>query len=107
MTKCGLKCERADDFFGTDRIMQSIRENINRARLIVAEITGRRANVLYELGIAHTLEKPVIMITQSKNDIPFDLIHLRYIVYKYKPQKIDKFEGNLERTIRIVLDSTS
>jgi hypothetical protein len=37
--------------------------------------------VFYEIGIAHTLGREVILITQSVEDIPFDLRHLRYVHY--------------------------
>jgi hypothetical protein len=104
--KCALRCERADDIHDISGIMQSVWESINRARLIVAEMTGRNPNVFYELGIAHTLGKQVIMITQSMDFVPFDLKHLRCIVYEYKPGQIQTFEANLEKTIKAVLSST-
>lgn len=106
-TRCGLRCERADDIYGISGVMQSVWEGINRARLIVAELTGRNPNVFYELGIAHTLGKPVIMLTQSMDFVPFDLRHLRCIVYNYKPNDIKRFEMALERTVRTVLSSTA
>jgi hypothetical protein len=37
--------------------------------------------VFYEAGIAHTLGRDAILITQSEHDIPFDLRHLRYVKY--------------------------
>jgi nucleoside 2-deoxyribosyltransferase len=86
--------------------MQSVWESVNRARLIIADMTERNPNVFYELGIAHTLGKPVIMITQSMDYVPFDLKHLRCIVYDYKPGTISRFEQVLEKTVRRVLEST-
>jgi nucleoside 2-deoxyribosyltransferase len=55
---------------------------INQAAFIIADVTGRNPNVMYELGIAHTLGKPVIIITQEINKIPFDFKHLRHYVYE-------------------------
>ena len=100
---CNLRCERADDIYGVQGIMQSIWEAIFQARVIIAEMTGSNANVFYELGIAHTLGKPVIMITQSMDFIPFDLRHLRCIVYRYTPDNILAFEKALRSTLRSVL----
>ncbi|MET4764181.1 MULTISPECIES: hypothetical protein [Bradyrhizobium] len=37
--------------------------------------------MFYEAGIAHTLGREVILITQNENDIPFDLRHLRHVRY--------------------------
>lgn len=104
--RCNLRCERADDIHDISGVMQSVWESINRARIIIAEMTERNPNVFYELGIAHTLGKPVIMVTQSMEFVPFDLKHLRCIVYDYKPGAISKFEDALEKTVRRVLAST-
>ena len=46
------------------------------------------------------------MITQSMDYVPFDLKHLRCIVYEYKPGKIEKFERALERTVKTVLSGS-
>ena len=46
-TRCGLRCERADDIYGISGVMQSVWEGINRARLVVADLTGRNPNVFY------------------------------------------------------------
>jgi hypothetical protein len=53
-----------------------------RSRVVICDCTGRNPNVFYEIGIAHTLGREVILITQNPEDIPFDLRHLRsaYIV---------------------------
>jgi transcriptional regulator with AAA-type ATPase domain len=104
--KCGLRCERADDIHDISGIMQSVWESVNRARVIIAEMTDRNPNVFYELGIAHTLGKHVVMITQSMDFVPFDLKHLRCIVYDYKPGQIERFEAHLAKTILTVLSST-
>jgi hypothetical protein len=54
---------------------------IDRSRVVIADCTGRNPNVFYEIGIAHTLGREVILITQNNADIPFDLRHLRYVQY--------------------------
>jgi nucleoside 2-deoxyribosyltransferase len=85
--------------------MQSVWEGINRAGIVIADMTERNPNVFYELGIAHTLGKPVVMITQSMEFVPFDLKHLRCLVYDYKPAKISRFEEALRRTILTVIET--
>jgi anti-anti-sigma factor len=98
----GYQCNRADDIFNIGEIMKQIWIEINEAQLIIAEMTGCNPNVLYELGIAHTIGKKVIMITQSLDYVPFDLRHLRTILYEYKPHKIDEFEYNLASMVMAV-----
>ncbi len=77
----GLRCRRADEIWETPAIIQDIVNLIDRARVVVCDCTGRNPNVFYEIGIAHTLGREVILLTQSEHDVPFDLRHLRYIRY--------------------------
>ena len=42
---------------------------------------GRNPNVLYELGLAHAIGKPTILISQTIDDVPFDLKHVRTLLY--------------------------
>jgi len=95
----GLICKRADDIYDNRPIIEDIWKSINVASIIIAELTGRNPNVFYETGIAHTVGKEVILITQNINDIPFDLRHLRCIVYDYTPRGAQTLEDNLSRTI--------
>jgi len=76
-----LRCRRADDFWESPAVMQDVVTLIDRSKIVIADCTNRNQNVFYEIGIAHTLGKEVILITQNENDIPFDLRHLRYIKY--------------------------
>tara|TARA_R110002096_G_scaffold201398_3_gene386016 strand:+ start:2117 stop:2953 length:837 start_codon:yes stop_codon:yes gene_type:complete len=77
----GFRCRRADDIWENPAIIQDIVSLIDRARVIICDCSGRNPNVFYEIGIAHTLGREVILITQDHEDIPFDLRHLRYVQY--------------------------
>lgn len=77
----GLRCRRADDIWENAAIIQDVVALIDRSRVVICDCTGRNPNVFYEAGIAHTLGREVILITQSEHDIPFDLRHLRYVKY--------------------------
>lgn len=99
----GLQCTRADDIYDNRPIMEDIWQRINEAGLVIAELTGRNANVFYETGVAHTVGKEVVLITQSMEDVPFDLRHLRCIVYEYTPRSMTVFEENLKNTISTIL----
>jgi hypothetical protein len=72
---------RADDIWEHEAVIQDIVSLINQSRIIICDCTRRNANVFYETGIAHTLGKDVILITQNESDIPFGLRHLRYVTY--------------------------
>lgn len=90
-----LTCLRGDDLYTSRSIMQDVWSLIYNSKIIVADCSGKNPNVMYELGIAHTLGKNVILLTQDINDIPFDLQHLRYIQYEYAPQSIDQIKEKL------------
>jgi hypothetical protein len=77
----GLRCRRADDIWENASIIADIVSPIDRSRVVICDCTGRNPNVFYEIGIAHTLGREVILITQAEADIPFDLRHLRYVKY--------------------------
>jgi len=80
--KAGLRPVRADaEIFGSGKIMDQIWLGIRAAKVLVAEMTTRNPNVFYELGLAHALEKPVVLVSSNENDVPFDLQHIRVIYY--------------------------
>ena len=64
--------------------MIGIWRSINEARIVIADITGGNPNVFYEIGIAHTIGKDVILISQDigEKDIPFDIHARRVIDYR-------------------------
>lgn len=95
----GVSISRGNDVFATNSIMSDIWQSINNCKLVIAECTGRNPNVFYEIGIAHTVGKPTVLITQSIDDIPFDLRHIRCIVYEYTPRGMTKFDDALRQTL--------
>lgn len=77
----GFQCQRADDMWVHAHIMTDIIELICTSSIVVCDLTTKNPNVFYEAGIAHTLGKEVILITQSNEDVPFDLRPIRYLQY--------------------------
>ena len=81
---------RADnEIFGAGKIMDQVWQGINAAKVLVAELTSKNPKVFYELGIAHALQKPVVLVSSNEDDVPFDLKHIRVIYY----DKNDPFWG--------------
>lgn len=95
----GLKCIRADDLYGTQPIIEDVWKSINEAKIIIADVTQRKSNVFYEIGIAHTVGKNVIIISQDIDDVPFDLRHLRCIIYETTPRGAKNLVEQLKSTI--------
>lgn len=93
----GAYCERVDEQIFQESILQRIYNQISKADVIVADMTGRNANVFYETGYAHALGKHVILLTQRDSDIPFDLKHYPHIIYG---GSIAGMKQDLERRVR-------
>ncbi|MCX6599960.1 MAG: hypothetical protein NT025_00130, partial [bacterium] len=79
--EAGFEPVRADELFSSGGVVEQIWEQIRKAKLLIADLTGKNANVFYELGLAHAARKPVVFITKDVTDVPFDLKHLRVIVF--------------------------
>jgi hypothetical protein len=77
----GYKVLRAKDIWEHSTVIQDVFSLIYRSHIVVCDFSGKNPNVFYEAGIAHTLGKHVVPITQSSSDIPFDLQHHRYFSY--------------------------
>lgn len=100
-----LICKRADDLFGHD-VMLDIYESIATARIVIAEITNRNANVFYELGMAHALGKDVILLSQGTAHIPFDLNRFRHCIYSNDGPGYEKLRSYLPHAINEALNSS-
>jgi hypothetical protein len=81
INEAGMIPQRADDLYRPSNIVQDIWNLTKQARIILADLSNKNPNVFYELGLAHALAKPAILITQNMDDIPFDLRGLRIIEY--------------------------
>jgi hypothetical protein len=77
----GYDVARADTRFDERSILEKIVTGIHDADLVIADITNTNANVMYELGVAHSLGKPTIMLAQSVLSLPFDI--RAYPVHEY------------------------
>ena len=103
-----LVCRRADDIKSNRAVIQDIWKSLCEARFVIADLTGFNANVLYELGIAHTLGKETILIYQRGADVkfPFDLTHIRRIEYENNAIGGRALETELRATMRTVINAT-
>jgi hypothetical protein len=80
-SRLNLKCIRADTITLPGRITHQIMDAIRAATAIVADVTGSNPNVMFELGYADALGKPIVVLNQRLTEAPFDLKDWRQIVY--------------------------
>lgn len=106
LEECGLYAIRGDSLYRPTTIVDDIWQGIREAKLLIAELTDRNPNVFYELGLAHAISKPVILISKSIDDVPFDLRSIRVLVYdKDHPDWGNKLRLSLTKAIKEVLQS--
>ena len=97
--KLGIDCKRADDIWDNSILIQDVFDLIFTSHAVITDFTDRNPNVFYETGVAHTLGKLVIPITQSVGDIPFDLRHHRALTYLPNAEGLLKLETDLEKKL--------
>ena len=98
--QAGYRCQRADDIWEHATILQDIFSLIYRSKIVIADFSGRNPNVMYEVGIAHTLGKIVIPISQTLEHIPSDLHGHRVQLYLKNGEGIDTLVSALASKLR-------
>lgn len=96
-----LQALRGDSLFRPTHVMADVWQMIQEAEVLVAVLTGRNVNVFYELGLAHAIGRPIVLISETIDDVPFDLQGLRVILYDDK-EEFD-WGKQLERKITATL----
>jgi hypothetical protein len=91
----GYIAERADSRLDQQNVLRDIVRGIAEADLIVADLTSLNPNVFYELGVAHGLEIPTVLISQVVEEVPFDLRSYRVQEYSVHFDKVDEFREKL------------
>ncbi len=95
----GLQCLRADNLTG-QIVIEDIWIKINQCAFVIVDVTGKNPNVMYELGIVHTLGKPAILITQDLLTIPFDFKHFRHYEYQDNTDGFKNLSQKLPQVIQ-------
>lgn len=76
-------------------ITKQIITEIYSAKLVVANLTNRNPNVMYELALRHSLGKPVIMIAEKGTPLPSDIVMERTIFYQNDARGVIELRENI------------
>lgn len=95
-----------DDVNTQQSILKDIVQMIYNADVIIADLTNLNANVFYELGIAHTLNKKVIVITKDISQLPFDIKSYRALEYSIHFKRFENLIKELGRFLRGAIDGS-
>ncbi|WP_176493338.1 hypothetical protein [Cobetia sp. 5-25-4-2] len=97
-----LRCIRADAVWENSNFMQDIFNLIFKSSIVVVDFSSKNPNVMYETGIAHTLGKNVVPITQNMNDLPSDLRHHKALLYLNNEQGITELSTKLSKRLSFI-----
>lgn len=89
-----LNCTRGDEIYREKDILHHVIVSIIQSSVVIANLNGRNSNVYYELGICHSIGKPVILISKNRN-ISFDVQGKNIIFYKNYDILKDKLKDEL------------
>ena len=98
-----IEVKRGDEIISTNVVMQDIIQDINYSNFIIAEVSESNPNVYYELGYAHALNKPVILLAKKYTKIPFDISHYRVIYYDDNIIFKDELENKLKSYLKSII----
>ncbi len=98
----GFDVFRIDEKVGPGVVFQDIQREIEQAEIVIAEITPANPNVFYELGYAHALGKPTILLAQRGAELPFDIRSFRVIFYNDTIGGKSEVERNLESHLQAI-----
>lgn len=87
-----ITVERADEISRPGKITDQIIQAIREADIIIADITGNNANVMWELGYAQALGKDPVILNQAVQATPFDLHDWRQVIYSRTPAETDQIK---------------
>jgi hypothetical protein len=101
--KNAMDCQRADERYIAEPIMEDVKSQIAGADVVVVDFTTKNPNVYFEAGLADAWKKKWIVLAQSTNDLAFDVQHIRTIIYSNRMGADSKLRDNLERALKETL----
>lgn len=100
----GFEAYRASDIYRPGVIIQDITQGLAESYVVIADITPPNPNVFYELGYAHALQKPVIMLAdRDASSLPFDVSGYRVIFYGNTIRGKSSLEADLRQHLTNIL----
>jgi hypothetical protein len=95
----GIECVRADEIAVSRPVMDDVKAMIAGADLVIVDFTGKNPNVYYEAGLADAWKKNWIVLTQTSEDLTFDVRHIRTIRYSNTMGADKELAKNMKKAI--------
>lgn len=102
-----IRCFRASDVRHSGVIDVPMYQQIQKADIVVADISTLNANAIYELGVRHALRPhTTIVIAEDKLEYPFDLRHINITNYRHLGEDIGVSEaGRIKKELRTLVEA--
>jgi hypothetical protein len=101
--ECGVDAEKADDILGPGMIISDITNRLKEADIVIADISVENANVYYELGYAHAIGKPTILLAEKGKTLPFDISGFRTLFYENSIAGKSQIEEGLRKHLSAII----
>jgi len=98
--ECRIRAEKADDILGPGMIIADITRRLQEADIVIADTTPQNPNVFYELGYAHAIGKPTIVLAEKRRELPFDVSGFRTLFYENSIAGKSQIEAKTSQTSR-------
>jgi hypothetical protein len=102
-SKLGFTCERSKP--RTGNAIKDILTKLNRADVVIADLTDMNPNVFYELGVRHTLRNRTILIAQDMKYVPFDLRSYWVVIYKKDLSGVQDFKDRIRDIMKDMMNN--
>lgn len=100
LTGADLTAIRAEGLFATNSLSHNWKL-INESALFIADLTYKQPDVFFKLGIAQTLGKDIIIISQHDRDIPKDFANFPQLLYNNNNEEgLKQLRKDLEAAIK-------
>lgn len=103
--KIGLDVTAAHERSDAGRITSAVLQHLLTADLVIADLTGLNANVMYELAVRHAKKKPVVPVAGTGTTLPFEMMAERTVFYQKTLYGLDKLKSKLEYAARAALEN--
>lgn len=94
---------RSDTLAEPGRITTQILRELVSADLVVADVTDTNPNVMYEIGIRQAMLKPMVLLAEKDQRLPFDLNDLRTVFYILDLEHIENVQAELKQHVEKAL----